>query len=319
MSETEANSDEILLRRLGFEAKAQALRKSPRVRLKLQPYVSPVQRIVGLVTMMRLPNCAMIGFAVIVGEVIAAPTVPARAAFYGFMTGFLLLSASMVSNDYFDREIDAINAPERPLPAGVIKPPEAVSFSIILAAVGFWFAAGSGTIPLLIAFLSVLVMLSYNSRIKKTGLLGNALVSTNVAIPFIYGGFAVATPTWSLGIFSLLAFLSSMGREIVKGIVDVPGDTARGVKSVAATRGNGKAAKYGAALFVAAVALSGLPLLLRIVSYYYVPLVAICDIGFLLTAYSLLTNPSPANAKRSKNYVLIWMTFGLLAFVIGTL
>ncbi len=261
----------------------------------------------------------MIGFAVIVGEVIASATVPARAAFYGFMTGFLLLAASMVSNDYFDREIDAINQPERPLPAGVVKPSEAISFSIILAAVGFWFAAGSGTLPLLIAFLSVVVMVLYNARIKKTGLLGNAFVSTNVAIPFIYGGFAVATPTWSLGIFSLLAFLSSMGREIVKGIVDVPGDSVRGVKSVAATRGNGKAAKYGGGLFTAAVALSGLPLLLGIVSLYYVPLVAICDIGFLLTAYSLLTNPSPTNAKRSKNYVLIWMTFGLLAFVIGTL
>ncbi len=88
---------------------------------------------------------------------------------------------------------------------------------------------------------------------------------------------------------------------------------------MAATKGNADAAKYGCALFTAAVALSGLPLLLGIVSYYYVPLVAICDIGFLLTAYSLLTNPSPRNARRSKNFVLVWMTFGLLAFLIGTI
>jgi geranylgeranylglycerol-phosphate geranylgeranyltransferase len=261
----------------------------------------------------------MIGFAVIVGEVIASSTVPTRAAFYGFMTGFLLLAASMVLNDYFDREIDAINEPGRPLPAGVIRPSEALSFSIFLGAIGFWFAANSGVATLLIAFVSIVVMILYNSRIKKTGLLGNAFVSTNVAIPFIYGGFAVASPTWSLGIFSMLAFLSSMGREIVKGIVDAPGDTAKGVKSLAATKGSAKAAKYGAALFIAAVALSGLPLILDIVSHYYIPLVAICDIGFLLTAYSLLTNPSPTNAKRSKNYVLLWMIFGLLAFVIGTI
>lgn len=285
----------------------------------MQPYASPVRRILGLLSMIRLPNCVMIGFAVIVGELIASSTVPARAAFYGFMTGFLLLAASMVLNDYFDREIDAINEPGRPLPAGVIRPSEALSFSIFLGAIGFWFAANSGVATLLIAFVSIVVMILYNSRIKKTGLLGNAFVSTNVAIPFIYGGFAVASPTWSLGIFSMLAFLSSMGREIVKGIVDVPGDTAKGVKSLAATKGSAKAAKYGAALFIAAVALSGLPLILGIVSHYYIPLVAICDIGFLLTAYSLLTNPSPTNAKRSKNYVLLWMIFGLLAFVIGTI
>lgn len=269
--------------------------------------------------MMRLPNCIMIGFAVIVGEVIAAPFVPARAAFFGFMTGFLLLSASMVLNDYFDRDLDAINDPKRPMPSGLVRPSEALSFSIILAALGFWSAENTGVATFLIAILSVVVMVLYNSRVKKTGLLGNAFVSLNVAIPFVYGGFAVENPTWSLGIFALLAFLASMGREIVKGIVDVAGDTAKGVRSVAATKGNTVAAKYGAGLFLVAVALSSIPLILHLVSSYYIPLVAICDIGFLLTAYSLMTNPNPSHAKRNKNYVLLWMTFGMLAFVIGSI
>jgi geranylgeranylglycerol-phosphate geranylgeranyltransferase len=261
----------------------------------------------------------MIGFAVIVGEIISYSLVSGRAVFFGFMAGFLLLAASMILNDYFDREIDAINEPKRPLPSGVVKTPEAVSFALILGSLGLLSAANTGLATLLIAILSLVIMISYNARIKKTGLLGNVLVSTNVAIPFIYGGFAVASPTWSLAIFSLLAFLSSIGREIVKGIVDVPGDTSRGVRSIAATKGNLTAAKYGAVLFVAAVALSTLPLLLGLVTYYYIPLVVICDIGFLLTAYSILSNPSSRNAKRSKKYVLLWMTFGLFAFVIGAL
>lgn len=285
----------------------------------MQPYPSLFKRTIGLLTMMRLPNCVMIGFAVIVGELIASQTVPARAAFYGFITGFLLLAASMVLNDYFDREIDAINEPQRPLPAGLVRPTEAVSFAIVLTSFGFLSAANSGMWTLLIALASVVIMVLYNARIKKLGLLGNILVSGNVAIPFIYGGFAVGSPTWSLVIFAMLAFLSSLGREIVKGIIDVPGDSARGVKSVAATKGSGHAAKEGAALFLAAVALSVLPLLLGLVSSHYIPLVAICDTGFLLTAYSLLTDPSPRNAKRNKKYVLVWMTFGLLAFLTGTL
>jgi geranylgeranylglycerol-phosphate geranylgeranyltransferase len=284
----------------------------------LQPNSSP-SRIVALVSMMRLPNCLMMGFAVIVGEVISSQTVPARAAFYGFMTGFFLLAASMLLNDYFDREIDAINQPQRPIPAGVIRASEAVSFAIILASVGMLFAANSGVWTLLIAVVSMILMLAYNARVKRLGLIGNAFVSVNVAVPFIYGGFAVGSPTWSLGIFAALAFLSSMGREIIKGIVDVPGDTAKGVRSVAVTRGNAHAAKAGAILFLAAVALSGLPILLGLVSNYYVPLVVVCDVGFLLTTYSILANPSPRNASRGKNFVLAWMTFGLLAFVIGTL
>ena len=261
----------------------------------------------------------MIGFAVIVGETIASEIVPAQAAFYGFMAGFLLLAASMVLNDYFDRDIDAINEPNRPLPAGIVKPREAISLTIALASMGFLSAAYTGISTLLIASTSVATMTAYNARVKKLGLLGNAFVSTNVAVPFIYGGFAVGNPTWPLGIFALLAFVSSMGREVMKGIVDVAGDTARGVKSVAATKGNSSAAQESAVLMLAAVALSGLPLAIGFVSNYYIPLVAICDIGLLLTAYSIINDPSPRNAKRNKNYLLVWMTFGLLAFVIGSL
>ena len=283
----------------------------------MQPRQSPIQKILALIAMMRLPNCIMIGFAVVVGELISSLVVPIRAAFYGFMTGFLLLAASMVSNDYFDREIDAVNEPKRPLPSGVVKIPEAISFALVLGSLGLLSAAKTGFWTLFIAILSLIIMVSYNARIKKTGLLGNVFVSTNVAIPFIYGGFAVARPTWSLVIFALLAFLSSVGREILKGIVDVPGDASRGVRTIAATKGNSTAAKYGAGLFVTAVALSALPSLLGLVTYLYIPLVVVCDIGFLLTAYSITSNPSPRNAKRSKKYVLVWMTFGLLAFVIG--
>ena len=280
---------------------------------------SMIQKIVGLLTMMRLPNCVMIGFAVIVGEIISSVIVPSRAAFYGFMAGFFLLAASMVVNDYFDREIDLINEPKRPLPSGVVSRTEALSFAAILGSLGLLSASKTGIPTLLIALLSLVIMISYNARVKKTGLLGNVLVSTNVAIPFVYGGFAVASLNWSLAIFALLAFLSSVGREIVKGIVDVPGDKSRGVRSIAVTKGNAIAGKYGATLFLAAVALSALPLLFGLVTYYYIPLVVICDIGFVLTAYSILINPSPGNAKRSKKYVLLWMTFGLLAFVLGSL
>jgi geranylgeranylglycerol-phosphate geranylgeranyltransferase len=261
----------------------------------------------------------MIGFAVIVGEFISSQVVTAKAALYGFAAGFLLLAASMILNDYFDREIDAINEPTRPLPSGAVKNSEALSFALILASLGLYAAANTGVATLLLALFSLLIMIAYNARIKRTGLVGNLFVSLNVAIPFIYGGFTVAMPSWALAIFSLLAFLSSVGREIVKGIADVRGDTSRGVKSVAATKGNSAAAKYGAVFFLAAVALSALPLLLGLVSYLYVPLVAICDVGFLLTTYSILSNSSPRSAKRNKKYVLVWMTFGLLAFLMGTL
>ena len=285
----------------------------------MQRPIPVLTRARALISMTRLPNCVMIGFAVVVGEVIASQTVPANAAFFGFLTGFMLLGSAMVLNDYFDREIDSINEPERPIPSNLVEPSQAVSFAVILASIGVLCAAVTGVLTLVVAIFSMVLTVAYNSRFKKLGLVGNGMVSVNVAVPFVYGGLAVGNVSWPLLIFSLLAFLSSLGREIVKGIVDVIGDKAKGVNSVAVVKGNSYAARQGATLFLIAVVLSVLPLALRMVSFYYVPLVMICDIGFLLTSYSIVTNPTPFNAKRSKKYVLIWMIFGLLAFVVGTL
>jgi geranylgeranylglycerol-phosphate geranylgeranyltransferase len=260
----------------------------------------------------------MIGFAVIVGEFVSSRVVPARAAFYGFMAGFLLVATSMILNDYFDREIDAVNEPNVARPSGVVRTRQALSIALVLGSLGLLSAASTGVVTLLVAILGLVIVISYCAKVKKMGLLGNVFVGVNAAIPFIYGGFAVASLTWALLILALLAFLSSVGREIVKGITDVPGDTSRGVKSVAATRGNLVAARYGAAFFVCAVAFSAFPLLLGLVTYLYMPLVAICDIGFLLTAYSILASPSPRSARRNQKYVLLWMVFGSLAFLVGT-
>jgi hypothetical protein len=53
-----------------------------------------------------------------------------------FLTGFTLTGAAMVINDYYDRDIDAVNEPGRPIPNGEVKPREAVAYSILLSAVG---------------------------------------------------------------------------------------------------------------------------------------------------------------------------------------
>ncbi|HKM50362.1 MAG TPA: UbiA family prenyltransferase, partial [Candidatus Bathyarchaeia archaeon] len=67
-----------------------------------------------------MPNSVMEGFAVIVGEIIATPYVTGQAVLFGYLTGFVLLAAGNIVNDYFDRDVDAINEPGRPLPSGSV-------------------------------------------------------------------------------------------------------------------------------------------------------------------------------------------------------
>jgi geranylgeranylglycerol-phosphate geranylgeranyltransferase len=168
----------------------------------------------------------------------------------------------------------------------------------------------------LIALVAVILMLYYNKFGKKTGLPGNAVVSVNLAVPFIFGG-AIGGVNATLCVFAVLAFLAGMGREVIKGMADVAGDSKRGVRTLAVAKGLSVASKTGASFFVVAVLLSTIPVALRMVSWLYVPIVLVCDIGFLYSAYSILTDPSPRNAVTSKNQALLWMLLGLIAFIAG--
>jgi len=161
----------------------------------------------------------MIGLAVIVGETIALGSLPPLSnALFGFLTASLLLAGTMVLNDIQDIQIDRVNTPNRPLPSGKIGVREAYALSLVLSSLAIIFSAFLGVFTLLTALVALALMAYYNTRGKKTGLLGNAVVSFNVALPFFFGGLAVDNLRPLLFIFFLLAFLANMAREIAKGI-----------------------------------------------------------------------------------------------------
>ncbi len=281
--------------------------------------ISRADKFSGFVEISRMPNCLMMGFAVIIGEFMSLGSkVPFQSGVLGFLVGFILAAGSMTINDILDAEIDAVNVPSRPIPSGRVSKTEAAVFAAIALIAGLTIAFLLSLTNFLIAILAVCLMLYYNRFGKKTGLLGNAVVSANLAIPFLFGG-AVGGINTTLFVFALLAFLAGMGREIIKGMTDVPGDSKKSVRTVAVSYGLSFASKAGAMFFVAAVLLSTVPILLGLVSQLYVPIVLACDIGFLYSAYSVVNDPSPANALMAKKHALVWMLLGLVAFIAGGL
>ena len=283
---------------------------------------------VGYLRLMRPVNCFMMGFAVIVGAVISKQSfedVLFSNLVYGFITGFTLAAASMVINDFCDKDIDAINEPSRPIPSGLIKPEEALVFASILTAIGFVAAfltnaanALVTSLCLMTAIISWTVSVAYATVGKRTGLLGNFLVSACVAIPFIYGSLAVTNRIeLNVLIFASMAFLSNTGREITKGIVDVRGDRTRSIQTLAVRYGKKTAASAATLSYLSAVLLSPLPWFLNRVSIWFLPLVAITDFGLVASSVSLLRNYSRENARKVKRMVLLWFTTGLLAFILG--
>jgi geranylgeranylglycerol-phosphate geranylgeranyltransferase len=265
----------------------------------------------------------MMGFAVIIGAALASYAELGGSWLnlaYGFLTGFTLTAASMAINDYYDREIDAVNEPNRPIPSDAVKPNEALVFASVLTAIGFIAALLTNLLSLLTAMVAWMAFTAYTVVGKRSGLPGNFLVSLCVAIPFIYGS-AVATSAVRLNVlvFALMAFLSNAGREITKGIVDVQGDRTQSVKTLAVRYGERSAAIVAAVFYVSAVLLSPLPWILSLVSFWFLPFVAVTDLGLAVSSVQLLRDFSRENARRVKKTVLLWFLFGLLAFVAGAL
>jgi len=274
---------------------------------------------------MRPVNCLMMGLAVIVGAFISTHAFTFNyetivRLVLGFVTAFTLTGASMVINDYYDRDIDAINEPTRPIPSGIIKPRESIILTAALMTIGLFSATMTNIICVLMALASWAISLTYSTVGKRTGLPGNLLVSTCISTPFIYGG-AVLTGNIECTtiLFAALAFLANTGREIIKGIADIEGDRTRGIKTIAILHGPKSAAQIASAFFILAVLLSPLPIVLKLTGIGFLPPLIIADIGFIASSISLMREQTKENAKKIKNRALIWMLLGLIAFISGTI
>lgn len=268
----------------------------------------------------------MMAGAVLIGAVTLQKRVtPFLPLLLGCVTAFTLNGASMVTNDYWDRRVDAINEPTRPIPSGLVSPGEAFVYAVLLITFGVAAAYLTNEVCLVAAVVSLLVSLSYNRWGKQWGLLGNFMVSACVAVPFVYGGllyggFDVPQRGLVLALsFAGMAFLANTGREVIKGIADVEGDKARAVRTLAISHGAPVAAAVGVGFFLCAIVFSLGVWVVGWVSGWYLPPVLVADAGFIGSSVLLLRGPSKENAKKVKRLVLAWMVMGLVAFIVGGL
>jgi geranylgeranylglycerol-phosphate geranylgeranyltransferase len=233
----------------------------------------------------------------------------------------LFTAAGNTLNDYYDRETDRVNHPERPIPSGQVTARGA------LAVAGLLFAA---TVPwslflrwelLAVVLVNLAFMASYEAVFKRTGLRGNLLIAWLVASLFLFGGLALYPDLPALLpvlVLALLAFLATLGREIVKDIEDVGGDTDR--ETLPMRIGTTGAARVAAASFVLAVGLSGLPPALQMLGLLprlglaYLPVVLVADAILIYAA--LNSTRRPGLSQRAAKY---GMMVALLAFLVGAL
>jgi len=159
------------------------------------------------------------------------------------MSGPLLAGFTQTINDYYDREIDAINEPYRPIPSGAI-PLNQVKLQIwllLLAGLGvaygldLW-ADHTTPVVFLLALGGSLVSYIYSApplKLKQNGWLGNyALGASYIALPWWAGQALFGQLTWATALLTLAYSLAGLGIAVVNDFKSVEGDRALGLQSL---------------------------------------------------------------------------------------
>ena len=246
-----------------------------------------------------------IGYFIVSAGLISLPIV-----LLAMLSVFLFSAAGIVLNDYFDFEMDKVNAPTRPLPSGKIKKQYALYYSAVLFILAIALAAMINTFCLALALLNTVLEILYAWKFKKIALLGNFTDSWFPASSFLYGALAFG----SLGIVPVLAglaFLANNGREIHGDLEDIEGDKKYEAKTLPIVLGEEKSLLVGNLFILSAVLLSVAPFYLQLMNLNYLIVIIVADAVFV---YSMFASPGK-NQKLTK----IAMVIAMLAFVAGIL
>ncbi|WP_254767361.1 geranylgeranylglycerol-phosphate geranylgeranyltransferase [Salinilacihabitans rarus] len=223
----------------------------------------------------------------------------------------LAVGAGNAINDYFDREIDRINRPDRPIPRGAVSPRGALAFSGALFAAAVALALVLPALALAIAAVNLLALVAYTEFFKGLPGLGNALVAYLVGSTFLFGGAAVGDVRPTLVLF-VLAGVSTLTREIVKDVEDVEGDREEGLHTLPIAIGERRSLQVAAVLLALAVLASPLPYLLGYFEEAYLLVVVPADAVMLSAAYESFENPTAGQTRLKYG-----MFLAALAFVVG--
>lgn len=169
------------------------------------------------------------------------------------MSGPLLTGYTQTVNDFYDREIDAINEPYRPIPSGAISIPQVVVQILVLLLGGIgvayaldtWAGHSFPTITVMAiggSFLSYI----YSApplKLKQNGWFGNyALGASYIALPWWAGHALFGDLTPTVIALTLFYSLAGLGIAVVNDFKSVEGDRQLGLKSLPVMFGVHKAA-----------------------------------------------------------------------------
>ncbi|HIK54106.1 MAG TPA: chlorophyll synthase ChlG [Synechococcales cyanobacterium M55_K2018_004] len=160
-----------------------------------------------------------------------------------FLSGPLMTGYTQTLNDFYDREIDAINEPYRPIPSGAISIPQVVTQILVLLGGGIalayaldqWAGHSFPTITVL-AIIGAFLAYIYSApplKLKQNGWAGNyALGASYIALPWWTGHALFGDLNWQVIALTLFYSFAGLGIAVVNDFKSVEGDRQLGLKSL---------------------------------------------------------------------------------------
>ena len=161
-------------------------------------------------------------------------------------------------SDYFDRELDAIAKPHRPIPSGRLPARVALACGVLAMAGVAVLAVLTGWRTSLIAVLAVAAVLAYGLRLKALGIAGNLVRGALGALALLYGAATVPPFGWAALLPFVAAFwLHDTCSNLVGTLRDVDGDRAGGYRTLPVTHGTAAGVRIALGLYALTLLAAG--------------------------------------------------------------
>ncbi|KFF41882.1 MAG: chlorophyll synthase ChlG [Candidatus Atelocyanobacterium thalassa] len=159
------------------------------------------------------------------------------------LSGPLMTGYTQTLNDFYDREIDAINEPYRPIPSGAISVSQVIVQILVLLTLGIVLSYGldvwsNHEFPTMLCLTLGGAFISYiysapPLKLKRNGWLGNyALGASYIALPWWAGHALFGELNYTIVILTLFYSFSGLGIAIINDFKSIEGDSKLGLSSM---------------------------------------------------------------------------------------
>ncbi len=172
------------------------------------------------------------------------------------LAGPMVCACSQASNDWFDRHVDAINEPNRPIPSGRMPGYWGIGLAVVWTVLSLFWAWWLGTWAFRAAALGLALAWAYSApplRFKQNGWIGNAACALSYeGLAWITGAAVMLgnqMPRKEIIVFALLYSFGAHGIMTLNDFKAIEGDKIMNVRSLPVLMG-AKAAAWMASLIM---------------------------------------------------------------------